>query len=130
MTSDATTTLAAQKFVSLTTFKKSGAAVATPLWIADDGGQLFFWTPADSFKVKRIRNNPRVTLVPCSRFGTPHDGTAVIEGTAEVVDDTATVDRLTGLIRRKYGVEFVIVTFIERVLARGRQPRVILRITL
>ena len=129
MTSDAATTLRAQKFVSLTTFKKSGDAVATPLWIGEDNGQLFFWTPADSYKVKRIRNNPRVALVPCSRFGKPHDGAAVIEGSAEVIDDAATVDRLAGVIRRKYGVEFVVVTFIERLLARGRKPRVILRIT-
>ncbi len=130
MTSDAATTLAAQKFVSLTTFKKSGDGVATPMWIGEDNGQLFFWTPADSYKVKRIRNNPRVTVVPCSRLGKPHDGAAVIEGTAEVIDDAATVDRLAEVIRHKYGVEFVIVTFIERVLARGRKPRVILRITL
>ena len=131
MTADATTTLAAQKFVSLTTFKKSGDAVATPLWIGDDGGQLFFWTPADSFKVKRIRNNPRVTLVGCSRFGKPHDGAAVVEGGAEVIDDAATVDRLAGVVRRKYGLEFHVVTFIERLAARGRRkPRVILRITL
>jgi PPOX class probable F420-dependent enzyme len=130
MTGDATTTLAAQKFVSLTTFKKNGDAVATPLWIGDDGGQLFFWTPADSYKVKRVRNNPRVTLVPCGRFGQPHDGAAVVEGSAEVIDDAATVERLAKVIRRKYGVEFVVVTFIERVLARGRKPRVILRITL
>ena len=129
MPADATT-LAAAKFVSLTTFKKNGDAVAAPMWIGRDGDGLFVWTPADSWKVKRVRNDPRVTLVQCSRFGKPDDGAHPVEGTAQVVTDAATVERLTQVIRRKYGLEFWVVTFIERLAARGRRtPRYILRIT-
>jgi PPOX class probable F420-dependent enzyme len=124
------TTLAGRKFVSLTTFKKNGDAVATPMWIGRDGDGLFFWTPADSWKVRRAGNNPRVRLVPCSRFGKPDDGADPVEGTAEVITDPATVARLAGVIRRKYGLEFIVVTFIERLAARGRRkPRVVLRVT-
>jgi PPOX class probable F420-dependent enzyme len=130
MTGDVTT-LAARKFVSVTTFKKNGEAVAAPVWIGRDGDDLFVWTPADSWKVKRVRNDSRVTLVPCSRFGRPDDGAPPVDGTAQVVTDAATVDRLTEVIRRKYGLEFHLVTFIERLAARGRRtPRVILRIAL
>jgi hypothetical protein len=43
-----TTRRCAEKFVSLTTFKKDGATVATPMWIGRDGDHLFVWTPADS----------------------------------------------------------------------------------
>ena len=131
MTADATKTLAAAKFVSLTTFKKNGDAVPTPIWIAGDGDGdgLIVWTPADSWKVKRVGNNPHVTLVPCSRLGKTDDSDQPVDGTAEVITDTATVERLAAVIRRKYGLEFQVVTFIERLLARGRrQPRVILRI--
>ena len=49
---------------------------------------------------------------------------------AEVITEPATVQRLAKVIRRKYGVEFIIVTFIERLLARGAKPRVILRIAI
>ena len=130
MTADVTKTLAAAKFVSLTTFKKNGDAVPTPIWIAGDADDLFVWTPADSWKVKRVGNNPHVTLVPCSRLGKTDDGAQPVNGTAEVITDPATVERLAAVIRRKYGLEFHLVTFIERLLARGRRPpRVILRIS-
>ena len=125
---DAFAELGAEKFVSLTTFKKDGTAVATPMWIGRDGEHLFVWTPADSWKAKRAKNNPRVVLVPCSRSGKVRDGAHRVDGAADVIADPATVQRLAGVIRRKYGLEFIIVTFIERVLARGPKPRLILRI--
>lgn len=55
---DALSALAAEKFVSLTTFKKDGTPVAAPMWIGRDGDHLFVWTPADSWKAKRAKNNP------------------------------------------------------------------------
>jgi uncharacterized protein len=126
---DAVSALAAEKFVSLTTFKKDGGAVAAPMWIGRDGDQLFFWTPVDSWKAKRAKNNPRVMLVPCSRSGKVRDGAQPVHGVAEVITEPATVQRLAGVIRRKYGLEFILVTFVERLL-RGAQPRLILRIAL
>ncbi len=80
-----------------------------------DGDHLFVWTPADSWKAKRAKNNPRVALVPCSRGGKVRDGAEPVDGTAEVITEPATVQRLAGVIRRKYGLEFIVVTFIERV---------------
>jgi hypothetical protein len=127
---DALSALGAEKFVSLKTFKKDGTAVATPMWIGRDGDHLFVWTPADSWKAKRAKNNPRVLLVPCSRGGKVRDGAQQVEGTAEIITEQATVQRLAGEIRRKYGFEFTIVTFIERLLARGPKPRLILHIAL
>jgi hypothetical protein len=53
-----------------------------------------------------------------------------VSGSAHIDADPATVNRVEGLIRRKYGIEYRIVTTVERVLARGRKPRVILRISL
>ncbi len=126
--SDAVSALGDEKFVSLTTFKKDGTAVATPMWIGRDGDHLFVWTPADSWKAKRAKNNPRVLLVPCSRRGNVHDGAHPVEGVAEVITEPATVERLADVIHRKYGFEFTIVTFIERILARGSKPRLVLRI--
>ena len=127
---DALSALGAEKFVSLTTFKKDGAAVATPMWIGRDDDHLFVWTPADSWKAKRVKNNPQVVLAPSSRGGKVHEGADLVDGVAEVITEPATVQRLAGVIRRKYGFEFTVVTFLERLLARKQKPRVILRIAL
>jgi uncharacterized protein len=128
MTSDPTTTLGEQRFVSLTTFKRNGEGVPAPMWIGRDGADLFVWTPADSWKVKRVRNNSRVLLAPSTRFGKVRDGVSPVEGTAQVVIDPVTVERLQGEIRRKYGFGYRLVTLAEMIAARGRKPRVILRI--
>ena len=117
-----------EKFVSLTTFKRNGDGVASPMWIVRDGEQLLVWTPADAWKVKRVRRDSRVMLVGCGRTGKVHDGRRVFRGTAEVVTDPGEVARAESLIKRKYGLEFRIVTLIETIAARGRKPRVVLRI--
>jgi uncharacterized protein len=130
MTDDPTTALGKQRFVSLTTFKRSGEGVASPMWIGRDGADLFAWTPADSYKVKRIRNDPRVLLAPSSRFGKVREDVSPVEGTAQVVSDPATVERLERELRRKYGLGYFLVTLIETIAARGRKPRAILRIAL
>jgi len=58
-----------QKYISLTTFRKSGAKVATPVWFGEDGDKLYVMTRSDSGKTKRIRNNPKVTVAPCAMRG-------------------------------------------------------------
>ncbi|MFC8181450.1 PPOX class F420-dependent oxidoreductase [Rhodococcus sp. NPDC057297] len=116
-----------QPFVSLTTFRRSGEPVSTPVWIGRDGDELIVLTPTDSGKVKRIRNSGRVELRPCNRRGKVPDDAVAHAGTARIVADEP-ARRATELIRRKYGVEFRIVMLIERVVARGRKPRVILAI--
>ncbi len=128
--SSTSTALADEKFVSLTTFKKNGEGVAGPMWIAGDGDRLVIWTPADSWKVKRARRDPRVTLVPCSRSGKVPDGATPVEGTAEILSDATSVAHVQAAIKRKYGLVFTIVTLIEKIAARGTKPRVGLRITL
>jgi uncharacterized protein len=58
-----------QKYLSLATFRKSGAAVHTPIWFAEKNGRLYFMTGTKLGKYKRIRNNPRVTIAPCTLRG-------------------------------------------------------------
>jgi uncharacterized protein len=118
-----------EKFVSLTTFKRNGDAVSSPMWIVHDGERLSVWTPADAWKVKRVQRDPRVALIPCGRTGKVKAGQPTFDGTAEVITDPASVARTESLIKRKYGMEFRVVTLIETIAARGRKPRVVLRIT-
>jgi PPOX class probable F420-dependent enzyme len=118
-----------EKFVSLTTFRRSGERVSTPVWVGRDGEALIVTTPEASGKVKRLRNSARVEVRPCNRSGRVEDGMEPVGGVAQIVTDDGTKDRLTDIIRAKYGFEFRLVMAIER-LARSRQARrVILRIT-
>ena len=58
-----------QTYVSLTTFRKNGIGVSTPVWFAEDGGNIYVMTRNDSGKYKRIRNNPQVRIAPCTVRG-------------------------------------------------------------
>jgi len=58
-----------QRYISLATFRKNGAAVYTPLWFAELNGKLYVKTRNDSGKYKRIRNNPSVKVAPCDMRG-------------------------------------------------------------
>ncbi len=62
-------TIRGQKYISLATFRKSGAKVATPVWFGEDGEKLYVMTRSDMGKTKRIRNNPQLTVAPCSIRG-------------------------------------------------------------
>jgi len=64
--------LGSEKYVLLTTFRRDGRAVATPLWVVPDSAGLAFWTPKDTGKVKRIRNGARVTVAACDMRGNQH----------------------------------------------------------
>ena len=61
--------LQGQKYVSLTTFRKNGAGVATPVWFGEDSGKLYIMTRSDMGKAKRIRNNPQVRVATCTIRG-------------------------------------------------------------
>ncbi|MFD3654037.1 PPOX class F420-dependent oxidoreductase [Streptomyces sp. NPDC058620] len=93
--------LAASKYLLLTTFRKDGRAVPTPVWVMRDGDSLAVWSPADSGKVKRIRNSGRVTLAPCDWRGKV-SGEAVA-GIAELPGADGTRHYLD-LMKRKYGL--------------------------
>jgi hypothetical protein len=58
-----------QKYISLGTFRKNGTKVATPVWFGEDADKLYVMTRSDMGKTKRIRNNPRVTVAPCTIRG-------------------------------------------------------------
>jgi uncharacterized protein len=55
----------------LVTFRRDGAAVATPVWAAQAGGRMYVRTVRGSGKVRRLRHDPRVLLAPCTARGTP-----------------------------------------------------------
>jgi len=61
--------IAGQKYISLTTFRKSGVGVPTPVWFGEDNGKLYVMTRGTMGKTKRIRNNAQVKVAPCTISG-------------------------------------------------------------
>jgi hypothetical protein len=59
-----------QKYISLTTFRKTGVPVATAVWFGEEGEHLYVMTRSDMGKTKRIRNNAQVKVAPCTIRGT------------------------------------------------------------
>lgn len=116
--------LADERFVSLTTFRRTGERVSTPVWVARDGEALVVLTPSGSGKVKRLRRDARVELRPCGRFGAVAPGAVPVPARAEVRDAPEDVRRVRAAIARTYPVESRVVLGIERAgeLLR-RRPR-------
>ena len=65
------TGLEGYRFLNLSTFRKSGVPVLTTVLFAVANDKIYVWTPKDSGKVKRIRNNPTVRIGPSTRLGQP-----------------------------------------------------------
>lgn len=108
--------LAAAKYVLLTTFRKDGSPVGTPVWAAPDGDRLLVWTVTDAWKVRRLRRDPQLTLAICDARGKPRS--AAVPGTGVVLDDAGSAHART-VIARKYGLLGRILVGAS-VLRRGR----------
>jgi PPOX class probable F420-dependent enzyme len=118
--------LGAEQYVSVVTFRRDGTPVATPVWVVRDGDALAIWTPAGSGKVKRIRNNPRVTVAACDVRGRVR-GEAV-EGRAEPLSAEHT-ERVRARLTKKYGLVARLTIWGSK-LRRGREGTIGIRITL
>jgi PPOX class probable F420-dependent enzyme len=121
----------ANRYVSLTTFRRTGTPVSTPVWVARDGGELVVISVDPAGKLKRLAHTSRVELRPCDIRGRVPEGAPTYAGTAVVdrtPDGVAAVKRAVG---RKYamarlGNALAVVT--DRIRPRG--PRAGIRITL
>jgi PPOX class probable F420-dependent enzyme len=107
------------RYVSLATFRRSGAAVATPVWFAALEGRLYAFTAGDSGKVKRVRASPRVRVAPCDARGGVQGPWQ--EASARIVTDPALIARAHAALRRKYGWQAWALDLVARLA--GRVPR-------
>lgn len=114
------------QYAVVTSYRRDGRAVATPVWVVRDGDALAVWTAAGSGKVKRMRRRPEVLVGPCDMRGRP-TGDAV-PGRATILDAEGT-ERVRELIRRKYRLQGRITLLLSR-LRRGLAGTVGIRITL
>lgn len=125
---DALLALADEQYVLLTTTRRSGDRVPTPVWVARDGDGLVVTTGAEAGKVKRIRHTPRVTLQACDRVGRPLDGAPVIVAHATVHDDEASRAALDAALSEKYGVQYAAIRAMGRLRGRRSPGSVVLRL--
>jgi PPOX class probable F420-dependent enzyme len=114
------------KYLLLTSFRKNGTPVATPVWVVRDGDALGVWSVADAWKVKRIRARADVLVGPCDARGNPTGDQ--IPATAEICD-AATTARYRKLLARKYGI-LGRLTLLGSRLRRGLDGTVGIRVTL
>ena len=99
--------LGAEKYVLLTTFRKDGSAVPTPVWVARDGDELVMYSAPDAGKVKRIRRDGTVRIAPCTVGGKPTG--PEVTGQARLLDEPG-IRATQALLARKYGITYRLVT--------------------
>jgi PPOX class probable F420-dependent enzyme len=119
-------TLGSGKYLLVTTYKKDGTTVSTPVWVVRDEDALGVWTTTDAWKVKRIRNRADVLVGPSDLRG--HPTGAQVPATAEILDAEGTA-RYRTLLARKYGIVGRL-TLLGSKLRRGADGTVGIRITL
>jgi uncharacterized protein len=119
-----------RRYVSLTTFRRTGVPVSTAVWVAPVGEALVVLTGAATGKAKRLRNDPRVELAECSIRGRVRPGAPVVRGRAEIVTDPAEQRRLLAGHAAKYGLQDRLYSRIIHLLEKPDGPGdVVLRIT-
>jgi len=118
-------TLADEKYLLFTTFRKSGEAVSTPVWAVPLGeGKVGFYTSSGTGKAKRLAHTSAVRVQPCDSRGRLKPGTEPVDATAVLVTG-AELDDIHRKIKAKYGF-FTNVTkllgTIGGIVKRNRMP--------
>lgn len=112
--------LEGHKYILLTSFRKDGTGVPTPIWFAFPDEKIYFYTNSKAWKIKRIQNTPKVEICPCTSKG-------------EVLGDSfeAEAKRLDGQdaemarkhLTKKYGMTFRLIRFFSKVIFFEVTPR-------
>lgn len=102
-----------KQYINLETYKKSGKPVHTPIWFVNYNGRLYVTTTRDSGKVKRLRNNSHVRIVPCNFTGDPNG--EWIEAEAHIVNSNE-LEKVKNLIKQKYDLKEIFPSTAEEVV--------------
>jgi PPOX class probable F420-dependent enzyme len=106
------------RYLSVTSFKRDGTGVATPVWFVSDGSRLFALTDLHSWKVRRIRRNPHVLVAPCRVNGKLRR--EPVPARADVLTATEDLDRVQKLLLERYKLTYRVVMLFYRL---GRMLR-------
>ena len=111
--------LKGKKYISLATYRRNGEKVPTPVWFVLQENHVFVWTDPASGKVKRIRNNPKVSVAPCTMRGEPLG--PYVEGVATLTDDNSSQE-VRKAYRSKYGFTLALSSWWARLRNQKEVP--------
>ena len=111
--------LAAERYVSLATFRRNGNAVSTPMWAAAVNGKLYSVTNGGSIKMKRLKANDHIRLAVCDARGNVRG--EWVDGHGRRVEDPAITQLAQRALEKKYGWQATILKFFSTLAGRVRQ---------
>lgn len=108
--------LASGKYMAFTTYKRSGEAVTSPVWVVPvSDGRVGFWTAMGSGKTKRLAHTPRVVAQPSDARGRVAAGSTALEGEAEMVRSGPLFEEVHAKVHEKYGVMTGVTRFLASI---------------
>ena len=107
------------KYLSLATFRKSGVAVETPVWFAEEDEAFYIFSAGEAGKVKRLRNSPRSRIAACTATGRLTGEWVGSE--AVVLSDSGDLDHALDALHRKYGWQMVMTDFLSGLSGKMRK---------
>ena len=114
--SNARDALLAARYLNLTTFRRDGRRVETPVWFAEHARKLYVFSEARAGKMKRLRNDAAVEVAACGATGTLRG--EWLEGNAREVSAPSTLESAYAALHRKYGLQMAIGDFFSRLTGR------------
>lgn len=112
-----------RQFCLLTTFKRSGEGVATPMWFCLDGETVYMTTRSLSWKVKRLRANPQVRIGWSNSSGKRHG--KLISAHGVVLEDPEEIAKAKTLLAKKYGLKLKLANFVLRTFGKDKNEAII-----
>ena len=109
------------RYLSVTSFKRDGTGVATPVWFVSDGSRLFAFTDLHSAKIRRIRRNPHVLVASCRANGTLRR--EAVAARVDVLIAPADLERVQERLLARYGISYRVVMAFYRLGRRLRGKR-------
>lgn len=118
--------IADEKYIALTTFRRDGTPVSTPVWIValDAPGTAGFWTSSGSGKAKRIAHTAQVRLQASDARGRTADGSTIVEAAAELVASGPVFDEVKRKIVAKYGFMTKVTKLLGRIAGVFKRKRI------
>lgn len=110
--------LAAERYLSLATFRRNGNAVRTPIWVAAADGKLYAVTNGTSVKMKRLKANDHIRLAACDARGKVHG--EWVDGHGRKVDDPAVMRLAQRALEEKYGWQVSVLKFFSALFGRAK----------
>lgn len=113
-----------EKYILLTTFRRNGTPVPSPVWLAPlDSGELGFWTSSGSGKAKRLAHTAKVLVQASDSRGKPKPGSDEIEATARLVTGSE-LEEIRRKINAKYGFMTTVTKWLNTIGGAVKRKRI------